>query len=209
MSYAHHITDPSEVLPCNRNNCRCGDSENCMYYNSPGKAHYNYVAVQGTGDAQSPYYSCPSLAYDTFNQEQLYGDHAIGGLGGYNDTHPYGQVNDPKGWYGPMDASYPAKPTCSGYTNTNAVPDDGNQDYDWWDPYHKYHANHKMSNAVFGGNGGNGGNGGYLPMDTGVNTLLMLAVLGALYYNRNKLGTANMTTMAVVALILFFFFNRS
>ena len=148
--YAHHITDRPEVLSCNRNNCRCGDQENCMYYNSPGKAHYNYVSVQGTGDEQSPYYKSNYLAYDTYNQEQLYGDHAIGGLGGYNDTHPYGGVDDPKGFYGPMDASYPAKPLGDQYVNTNAIPDDGNQDYDYWDRYHKYHAAHKVFNADFG-----------------------------------------------------------
>ena len=198
--YASHITDNPDVLPCNRNNCRCGDSENCMYYNSPDYSHYNYVAVQGTGDPESPFYKCNYLAYDTFNQEQLYGDHAINGLGGYNDTHPYGGVDDPKGWYGPMDVSYPAKPTCSGYMNTDVTPDDGNQDYDHWDRYHKYHKYHKVPNVA--------PMGSMLPMDTGMSTLLMLAVLAALYYYRNKLGGMSTTMIAVVAVVLFFFFNR-
>lgn len=72
-------TDPSDVASCDRNNCRCGDSQNCMYYNSPGasgKSHYNYVAVQGTGDPSSPYYSCANRAADHFNEEQMYADHA-------------------------------------------------------------------------------------------------------------------------------------
>ena len=117
---ANHITDRPEVLSCNRNNCRCGDQKNCMYYNSPGKAHYNYVSVQGTGDKHSPHYKTNYLAYDTFNQEQLYGDHAIGGLGGYNDSHPYGGINDPKGFYGRMGA--PSKPSFKPFGFQFGIP---------------------------------------------------------------------------------------
>lgn len=80
-------TDRPEVAPCDRNNCRCGDDTNCMYYNSagPGQSHYNYVAVQGAGDPDSPMYRCSSKAMDYYNREQMYGDHALGGMGGYNE----------------------------------------------------------------------------------------------------------------------------
>jgi len=78
-------TDFPDVAPCNRNNCRCGDSKNCMYYNSagPGQSHYNYVAVQGAGAPTDPAYRCASKAYDFFNSRQMYGDHAVGGMGTY------------------------------------------------------------------------------------------------------------------------------
>lgn len=78
-------TDPSYVSPCNRNNCRCGDSTNCMYYNSagPGQSHYNFAAVQGAGSPDSPAYQCSSKAYDYYNQKVMYADHALGGMGTY------------------------------------------------------------------------------------------------------------------------------
>ncbi len=78
-------TDFPDVAPCNRNNCRCGDNKNCMYYNSPGlgHSHYNYVAVQGAGAPSDPAYRCASKAFDYFNKFHMYGDHAVGGLGTY------------------------------------------------------------------------------------------------------------------------------
>lgn len=83
-------TDSPSVPSCDRNNCRCGDNTNCMYYNSagPGQAHYNYVAVQGAGDPQSPYYGCMRKSMDIFNAERLYGDHAGAVVGGYADKQP-------------------------------------------------------------------------------------------------------------------------
>ena len=86
-------TDFPEVAPMNRNNCRGGDEDNCMYYNSagPGQSHYNYVAVQGAGDPDSPVYKCSSKAYDHYNDKNMYGDHALGGLGGH--TEDYGEAN--------------------------------------------------------------------------------------------------------------------
>ena len=90
-------TDPADVAPCNRNNCRCGDNQNCMYYNSagPGQSHYNYVAVQGAGAPESPLYRCNYKAYDYYNDADMYDDHAIGCLGGYNETNEglHGQVD--------------------------------------------------------------------------------------------------------------------
>ena len=145
--YAHHNTDFPDVLPCNRNNCRCGNDNNCMYYNGSQNGHYNYVAVQGTGDKESPFYKCPSVAYDTFNKEGVYDDQVLGGgpgephLGAYNDLDPYGGVNDPKGWYGPAPLSYVEKPTCSGFPNNAQMsPEAENRscDYDAADRYHKY-----------------------------------------------------------------------
>lgn len=81
-------TDFPDVAPCNRNNCRCGDNTNCMYYNSagPGQSHYNYVAVQGAGAPTDPAYRCASKAYDYFNAYHMYGDHARGGLGSYSEV---------------------------------------------------------------------------------------------------------------------------
>jgi len=124
--YAHHNTDNADTLPCNRNNCRCGNDNNCMYYNGSQNGHYNYVAVQGTGDRQSPHYKCPSVAYDSFNAEGVYDDQTLSlgdgqSLGAYNDLDPYGGVNDPKGWYGPAPLSYVEKPTCSGFPNEATV----------------------------------------------------------------------------------------
>ena len=145
--YAHHNTDSPDVLPCNRNNCRCGNDNNCMYYNGSQNGHYNYVAVQGTGDKDSPFYPCPSVAYDTFNKEGVYDDQVLGGgpgepkLGAYNDLDPYGGVNDPKGWYGPAPLSYVEKPTCSGFPNNaemSAEAENRSCDYDTADRYHKY-----------------------------------------------------------------------
>lgn len=205
MSYAHHITDPEGVLPFNRNNCRGGDEENCMYYNSNDGAHFNYTAVQGTGDPQSPYASCSNMAMNTFNDKQVYGDAAIGGLGGYENSDPYGEINEQKGFYGQMEASYPAKPTCQGYVNTNAVADDG-QDYQKWDRYHKYHPNHKVLNAHLPDPSGNGMLS-MLPMNTTTSTLMMLGVLALLYSYRNRIGNVNMT-MLIAAVAIFFFFNR-
>jgi hypothetical protein len=123
--YAHHNTDNADTLPCNRNNCKCGNDNNCMYYNGSQNGHYNYVAVQGTGDRDSPHYKCPSAAYDSFNREGVYDDQVLNAgdvqLGAYNDLDPYGGVNDPKGWYGPAPLSYVEKPTCSGFTNGGDV----------------------------------------------------------------------------------------
>lgn len=58
-----------------------------MYYNSagPGQSHYNYTAAQGTGDPSSPYYRCALKAMDYYNRNQMYGDHAMGAMGGYNE----------------------------------------------------------------------------------------------------------------------------
>lgn len=77
----------------NRNNCRGGDAKNCMYYNSagPGQSHYNYVAVQGAGAPDSPLYKCASKAFDYYNENNMYGDHALGGLGTY--VEDYGEAN--------------------------------------------------------------------------------------------------------------------
>lgn len=78
-------TDLPETAPCDRNNCRCGDNTNCMYYNSsgPGQAHYNYVAVQGAGDPRSPYYGCMRRSMDQYNAENYYADHAGAVVPGY------------------------------------------------------------------------------------------------------------------------------
>lgn len=86
-------TDFPNVAPMNRNNCRGGDTSNCMYYNSagPGQSHYNYVAVQGAGAPDSPLYKCASKASDYYNENNMYGDHALGGLGTY--VEDYGEQN--------------------------------------------------------------------------------------------------------------------
>lgn len=76
-------TDHPSVPSCDRNNCRCGSSKNCMYYNDGVKSHYNYVAVQGTGSIENPEYSCTNKAYDYYNANDMYADHALGGLGAY------------------------------------------------------------------------------------------------------------------------------
>lgn len=94
-------TDHPGVLSCNRNNCRCGGDGTgvCMYYNRPdgAKAHYNYFAVQGSGDPNDPKYRCTNKAFDFYNDEGMYGDHALGGLGTY--TQAYGEHNQ-SGLYG-------------------------------------------------------------------------------------------------------------
>lgn len=83
-----HNTDFQDVEPCNRNNCRCGDDTNCMYYNSPGigHSHYNYTAIQGAGAPTDPNYRCASKAFDTFNAQHMYGDYAIGDMGSASET---------------------------------------------------------------------------------------------------------------------------
>jgi hypothetical protein len=88
-------TDHPSVPSCDRNNCRCGSSKNCMYYNDGVKSHYNYVAVQGTGSIENPQYSCANKAYDYLNDNNMYGDHALGGLGAYGteDGEQYGTVD--------------------------------------------------------------------------------------------------------------------
>lgn len=86
-------TDSPDVAPMNRNNCRGGDAKNCMYYNSagPGQSHYNYVAVQGAGAPDSPMYKCASKAFDYYNNNNMYSDHALGGLGTY--VEDYGKID--------------------------------------------------------------------------------------------------------------------
>lgn len=66
-----------------------------MYYNDGVKSHYNYVAVQGTGSIENPEYSCANKSYDYLNEHNMYGDHALGGLGAYGteDGEQYGLVN--------------------------------------------------------------------------------------------------------------------
>ena len=151
------ITDNPNVLPCDRNNCRCGDNNNCMYYNSPNNGFYNYNAVQGSGDKMSPYYSCPSVAYDVFNQEDIYADGGLGGtngepqLGAYNDMREYGGINGPRDTYGSAPISYPDKPTCSNHPNKAMMtPEAENRDadYDKWDRYHRYHQMQLMDNTA-------------------------------------------------------------
>lgn len=97
-------TDKEGTLSCNRNNNRCGDETACMYYNrTDGKmAHYNYVAVQGAGDPDDPRYRCAYKAYDYYNDQGMYGDHALGCLGTYSSD--YGQANR-AGLYGEVDYS--------------------------------------------------------------------------------------------------------
>lgn len=71
-------TDFPDVAPCDRNNCRCGNDQNCMYYNNPGlgHAHYNVTAVQGEGSPSSTDYSCANKAMDYYNHHNMYDDHA-------------------------------------------------------------------------------------------------------------------------------------
>lgn len=211
--YAHHNTDNPEVLPCNRNNCRCGNDSNCMYYNNPENGHHNYVSVHGTGDRSSEYYKCPNLAYDTYNQDEVYGDHAINGLGGYNDLHPYDKIHDPKGWYGPAPLSYPDKPTCCGAGNPNAVEGPDNHEYDCWDKYHKYHAYHKVRNVDDGLTldvDGPQVTIGYDSMKLNLTYWMMLAALGAgLWYARNNNILTNSSVMIVIAVFVLFFFLQN
>jgi hypothetical protein len=70
-----------------------------MYYNrSDGQAgHYNYVAVQGAGASGDSRYSCMNKAFDYYNDSNMYGDHALGGLGTY--AQAYGEANN-EGLYG-------------------------------------------------------------------------------------------------------------
>lgn len=89
------ITDHPGTSSCDRNNCRCGSSKNCMYYNDSTKSHYNYFAVQGEGSVENPEYSCVNKAYDYYNENDMYGDHALGSLGAYGTEAGdlYGDVN--------------------------------------------------------------------------------------------------------------------
>ena len=210
--YAHHNTDNPEVLSCNRNNCRCGNDKNCMYYNDSDSAHYNYTAVQGTGDKQSPYYKCPSMAFDAFNQEEVYGDHAINGLGGYNDLHPYDKVTDPKGWYGPAPLSYPNKPTCGGHTNPGANTAPDNHEYDKWDKYHKYHAYHKVDNTGKPKLHVDGPQVtlAYDSMQMNLTFWFMIAAAGVgLWYLRNTGALTNRSTVIAASVLLLFFFLQN
>lgn len=91
--------------PCDRNNCRCGNSDgNCMYYNDDKYGHYNVVAVQGTGSPEKSQYRCNYNKYDKFNENEAYADHALGGMGTANQLPGYGEVNM-SGGYGPI--TYP------------------------------------------------------------------------------------------------------
>lgn len=95
QQYDNMITDDPSVPSCDRNNCRCGSSQNCMYYNDGIKSHYNYTAVQGTGSIENSEYSCVNKAFDHYNKHNMYDDHALGGLGTYGteDGDIHGQVN--------------------------------------------------------------------------------------------------------------------
>jgi hypothetical protein len=98
-------TDRADVAPCDRNNCRCGDSNNCMYYNSAGsgQSFYNWSAVQGAGDPNSPVYTCSRRAMDQYNAEGVYADHASDAIGGFNASTSF---------EGPADVI--ATPRCGG-----------------------------------------------------------------------------------------------
>lgn len=87
------LTDMPGTPSCDMNNCRCGSSKNCMYYNDGVKGHYNYVAVQGEGSVENPEYRCANKAADYYNAMGMYGDHARGGLGAYNDENTNGEVD--------------------------------------------------------------------------------------------------------------------
>lgn len=94
MTESNFMTDPSNIPSMNRNNCRGGDSDNCMYYNSagPGQSHYNYFAVQGEGDPSSKDYSCASKAFDYYNAQNYYGnDQTKNSISGY--VEDYGEMN--------------------------------------------------------------------------------------------------------------------
>jgi hypothetical protein len=194
--YPSHITDRPEVLPFNRNNCRGGSDENCMYYNEPGKAHYNYTAIQGTGDHDSSYYKSNFVAQDTYNDEQLYEDHAIGTLGGYNDTHAYGDINNKKGFYG--EAVIPSYPEVGpGNHHHNANTHMEQQDYDTWDRYHRYHGGHFVNNSsIFTQN---------IPR-----CLLILALIYCIYNYRGSLMGLKDTYIGGGILLVFvlFFLSR-
>lgn len=178
--YPNHITDLPEVLPFNRNNCRGGNQENCMYYNTADGAHYNYTAVQGTGDQQSSYYAPNNVAFDIFNAEHSYADHAMGAMGGYNDQDVHGSID--------FD-SYPNKPTIGTLKNKRAIADDGRQDYDRWDPYHRYHDVNKMHNA------------GSQRLVEGISNVMLFALIfGGFFYFHQDLGKRN--TMYALAIML-------
>ncbi len=132
-----HNTDHPGTLPCNRNNCRCGSSENCMYYNDGDKSHYNYVAVAGSGSKDDARYRCAYKAYDMYNAENMYGDHALGKLGTY--TSEYGKINQ-SGFYGRVNyddancSEYPIgkRDACDNCPKDqqNFMPPTGNGDFD-------------------------------------------------------------------------------
>lgn len=231
--YAHHNTDAPEVLPCNRNNCRCGNDKNCMYYNNPDNAHYNYVSVHGTGDKKGPFYKCPSLAYDKLNTDNVYDDHAMNGLGGYDNLHPYDKIEGPRDWYGPAPLSYPEKGTCCGQKNPEAQTCHDNHDYDKWDRYHKYHAYHKVLNA--GGDEAAAAEGGAFQMpdmpdmpnmpdmpdlpeitigvdSTRINLtyyLMLGAGAAGLWYLQNAQVFSSRTALLLASLLVVFFFLQN
>lgn len=108
---AHRMHQP-DLTPCDRNSCRCGSSQNCMYYNDNEYGHHHYVAAQGTAMS-----NCAGKSYDKFNDTGVYGDHAIGNLGGANQLDPYGDINPGLGEYGQVPAYSttgfsPMSPTC-------------------------------------------------------------------------------------------------
>ena len=216
--YANFNTDKPDVLPCNRNNCRCGNDENCMYYNNPDNGHYNYFAVNGAGDKNSPFYQCPSVAYDGFNQEHVYDDQTLavdgGELGAYNDLSPYGGVNDPKGFYGPAAVSYMDKPSCSNNPNKGQMSPqamDRDADYDKWDRYHKYHQMQLKDNTVQGNMPPAHPQQSFLPpiMVGNMNItpwLVLLAAEGAVFYMQRSGRISNQASIiAAVAVLLLFF----
>jgi hypothetical protein len=197
--YPSHITDRPEVLPFNRNNCRGGSDENCMYYNDPGKAHYNYTAVQGTGDQSSSYYKSNFVAQDTYNDEELYKDHAIGALGGYNAENAYGDINNDKGFYGPAPSpSYPAVGPGNHHSNQNTHSE--MQDYDTWDRYHRYHDAHFVNNS---------GLGELNLLSNPKHLLIVAAIVAMLYVNRSKLAGLKNTHIGGGAILLFVLFFLS
>ena len=211
--YASHNTDNPNVLPCDRNNCRCGNDQNCMYYNNAENGHYNYVAINGSGDKNSPYYSCPSGAYDVFNQEHVYEDGGLGGingepqLGAYNDMGEYGGVDvDKKGWYGPAPLSYVDKPTCSGYPNkAKMTPEAENHEghYDKWDKYHKYHQMQLVNNTAPQQTYGFGPQHGALNLTPWA---ILSAVFAVLYYMHKTGKVTNQVALIVAAVVLVLFF---
>jgi hypothetical protein len=187
-----------------------------MYYNNAENGHHNYVSVHGTGDREGPFYKCPSLAYDAYNQEQLYGDHAINGLGGYNDMHPYDKIEGPRDWYGPAPLSYPEKPTCCGLENKDGKSCDDGHDYDKWDKYHKYHGMHKVKNVPQSGEGGEVSAALELPQlafdSSRLNlsfVLLLAAAAAGVMYMRNTNMLTNRTLVMVVSALVVLFFLRN
>jgi hypothetical protein len=196
-----------------------------MYYNGSQEGHYNYVAVQGTGDKNSPYYTCPSVAYDTFNKEGVYDDQVLGGgpgepkLGAYNDLDPYGGVNDPKGWYGPAPLSYVEKPTCSGFPNNaelKAEDSERDGDYDSADRYHRYRQMQYTDNTVGAHQAAAQAEAEAMMMnaeasyDDSMNDwtsfLILVAVGLGLLYLRNTGQVSNQIALIVGASVLLLFF---